>query len=87
MIADSTGPFNFFGRAPSLNKVGTVAFVAGKDGIDGGTFGIYSGNGGALTTLADLSGPFSCLSDFNFYQPSINASGMVAIGARKAAAI
>ena len=77
-IADSSGPFNYFGAAPSLNEVGRVAFVAGVNGIDGGVFGIYSGNGGPLTTIADLSGPFSYLGDFNFGQPSINGSGSVA---------
>ena len=58
-----------------------MAFVAGVGGIDGGVFGIYSGNGGALTTIADLSGPFSYLGDFNSLQPSINVSGMVAFTA------
>ena len=77
-IADSTGPFNYFGAAPSLNNAGTVAFAAGVNGRDGGVFGIYSGNGGSLKTIADLSGPFSYLGDFDTYQPSINASGMVA---------
>ena len=81
MIADSSGPLNYFGSAPSLNKAGTVAFVAGVGGSNGGTFGIYSGNGGPLTTIADIAGPFSYLGDFNSYQPSINASGTVAFGA------
>ena len=64
-----------------LNNDGTVAFVAGTNGRDGGVFGIYKGNGGLLTTIADLSGPFSSLGDFDFLQPSINASGIVAFGA------
>ena len=77
-IADSTGPFNYFGAAPSLNEAGTVAFVAGKNGGDGGAFGIYKGNGGVLTTIADLSGPFSAFSnDFISNQPSINDAGDV----------
>ena len=80
-IVDNSGPLNFFGSVPSLNSAGTVAFVAGVGGEDGGTFGIYKGNGGPLTTIADLSGPFSYLGGFNSYQPSINASGMVAFGA------
>ena len=80
-IVDSTGPFNYFGSAPSLNGVGRVAFAAGVNGRDGGVFGIYSGNGGALTTIADLAGPFSYLGDFDTYLPSINASGMVAFSA------
>ena len=45
-IADSSGAFNNFGSAPSLNSDGTVAFVAGTNGRDGGVFGIYKGNGG-----------------------------------------
>lgn len=77
-IVDGSGTFNYFGSAPSLNDNDRVAFVAGKDGIDGGVFGIYTGNGGTLTTIADLSGPFSYLGDFDLYQPSINDSGMVA---------
>ena len=77
-IVDSTGPFNYFGAAPSLSEAGTVAFVAGKNGQDGGVFGIYKGGGGALTTIADISGPFSSLGGFNFNQPSLNNSGTVA---------
>ena len=80
-IVDSSSPFNYFGDAPSINSAGRVAFVAGVNGIDGGTYGIYSGNGGPLTTIADLSGPYSYLGDFYSYQPSINASGMVAFSA------
>ncbi len=77
-IADSSGPFNYFGAAPSINAAGSVAFVAGVNGIDGGVFGIYTGDGGPLTTIADLSGPFNYVGDFNFPQPSINGSGTVA---------
>ena len=77
-IADSTGPLNYFGTAPSLNNAGTVAFAAGKNGQDGGVFGIYKGNGGALTTIADVSGPFSYFGDFYFNPPSINGAGNVA---------
>ena len=77
-IVDSSGALNYLGTTPSLNDAGTVAFVAGKDGIDGGTFGIYSGNGGPLTTIADAAGPFSSFGDFYSGQPSINDSGTVA---------
>ena len=80
-IADNSGPLNYFGAVPSLNSAGSVAFVAGVGGENGGTFGIYSGNGGPLTTIADISGPFSSFGDFNYYLPSINASGMVAFSA------
>ena len=79
-IVDSTGHFNYFGSAPSLNEAGTVAFAAGIAGQDGGIFGIYTGNGGSLTTIADISGPFSSFSfnDFTSNPPSINDSGTVA---------
>ncbi len=77
-IADNSGPFNYFSRAPSINEAGTVAFNAGIGGIDGGVFGIYTGRGGPLTTIADLTGPFSYLGDFYDYLPAINASGTVA---------
>ncbi len=77
-VADSSGSFNYFSRAPSINEAGTVAFNAGNGGIDGGVFGIYTGNGGSLTTIADLAGPFSYVGDFNFNPPSINTSGTVA---------
>ena len=78
LIADNSGPLNYFGWAPSINGTGTVAFTAGVGGPNGGVFGIYSGNGGQLTTIADLSGPFSYLGDFNSSQPSINGAGNVA---------
>ena len=80
-IADSSGLFNYFGSAPSLNEAGTVAFAAGTNGQDGGVFGIYKGSGGALTTIADLSGPYSYLFGFNDFQPSINYAGLVAFNA------
>ncbi len=60
-IVDSAGPLKSFGFAPSMNAVGTVAFVAGVGDIDSGGFGIYTGNGGPLTTIADISGPFQPL--------------------------
>ena len=59
-------------------NAGKVAFVAGIGDIDSGGYGIYAGNGGMLTTIADLSGPFNYFSDFYFNQPSINDSGTVA---------
>ena len=79
-IVDNSGTLNYFGATPSLNDSGRVAFVAGIEGIDGHTYGIYSGNGGPLITIADLSGPFSSFSynSFTSNQPSINDSGSVA---------
>ncbi len=75
-IADRTGPLKVFNNEPSINDAGTVAFVAGIGDIDSGAYGIYSGNGGPLTTIADLSGLYSY---FDLYSPSsINDSGTVA---------
>ncbi len=71
-IADSTGVFGDFGvvPSPSLNAVGTVAFVAN---LDNGRQGVFTGNGGPITTVFTTL-PFP---DF-FGYPSINAAGTVA---------
>lgn len=76
-IADTSGEFNSFGFF-SINDSGAVAFQATVDGAGGGG-GIYSGSGGAITTIADGN-------DFRpnvFGQfPSINNSGTVAFTAQ-----
>ena len=65
-VADSSGFLKSFGKTPSINGAGGVAFSAGVGDLDSGTFGIYSGNGGPLTTIADISGPFSSFSFNDF---------------------
>ena len=70
-VADSTGPFRDFSPV-SLNRSGTVAFVAR---FDGSGAGVFTGNGGALTTIATAATP-----PFGnpFNPPSINQAGTVA---------
>jgi hypothetical protein len=72
-IADSSGPISVFG-VPALNVGGTVAF---RTSLDAGGQAIYTGNGGALTSVADtLSGPYG-----GFGDPVINGGGSVAFRA------
>lgn len=52
LIADSGGPVSELADVVSINKSGTVAFAGKKQGVS--TFGIYTGNGGATATIADL---------------------------------
>jgi hypothetical protein len=70
-IVDDSGPFdtNDFGGA-SINNSGVVAFKGARDGVHG----IYTGSGGAITTIADMSGPYNGVS----YSASINDAGVVA---------
>ena len=72
LIADSTGPFRDFGSepSPSLSEAGTVAFVAN---LDDGSFGVFRGNGGLVTTIATNPLPLG-----GFWYPSINQAGTVA---------
>ncbi|ODS30298.1 MAG: PEP-CTERM motif protein [Candidatus Scalindua rubra] len=72
-ISGTSCSFSGFG-SPSINDSGTVAFWAD---LDAGGSGIFTGNGGSLTTIADTSGS---LSGFNG-TPSINDSGTVAFWA------
>ena len=78
-IADSNDPqfssFEYNGT-PAVNNNGTVAFGAT---LVGGASGIFAGDGGALTTLVDTSGPFA---EFYFEDVAINSSGTVAFRAR-----
>jgi hypothetical protein len=68
---------DIFVRSPSLNDSGTVAFYrsffdeANQIFVDE----VATGNGGALTTVADTRGDFS---SFGFRPPSINNTGEVA---------
>jgi hypothetical protein len=77
-IADTNGPFGLLGT-PAINNLGTVVFQAV---LDGGTLdgvgpgvGIYTGSGGALTTISfDAETTNAILVS----QPSINDNGVVA---------
>ena len=72
LVADNTGPFSDFGAvpSPSLSALGTVAFNAT---LDQGGRGVFSGNGGMVTTIATTS-----LFNGAFGYPSINPAGTVA---------
>lgn len=72
-VADTSGPFRFFGHSPVINDSGTVAF---EGWLKTGKRGIFTANGGVLTTAADDSGPF-----LFFDNPAINVSGRVAFEA------
>ena len=74
-IVDLSGPFNNFG-AIDINDSGTVAFWASRDA---GGQGVFTGSGGAITTIADSSGEL-----FQFdLTPSINSAGTVAFTASR----
>lgn len=72
-IADNSGPFIDFGFpfGPSINDSGTVAFAAF---LNTGRRGVFTGSGGATTTIADSRGLFDTFSPF----VSLNDSGTVA---------
>ncbi len=67
----------FLGPAASINDSGTVAFAAV---LDAGQLGVFTGDGGALTIVADNTSQFS-----GFLSPSINDQGAVAFKADLAA--
>lgn len=67
-IVEFTGPFESTGTPAALNDSGQVAFGASFNGQPG----IFVGNGGPITTVADTSG------DFNFFGfTSIAGNGLV----------
>jgi len=70
-LIDSSGPFSRF-RGTAINDSNTVAFLAD---LDAGGSGIFTSSGGAITTVADTSGPFS---SFEVESTAINDSGTVA---------
>lgn len=74
-IADTSGPFSSFDSYPAINDPGTVVFAAR---LDDGSKGIFTGSGGATTTIADTNGP---LSGFPVGEPEINNSGTVVFNA------
>jgi len=70
-IATVGGAFQgFIGGAPAINNAGTVAFLA----ILGGSAGVFTGNGGPLTTISTGIGGINIF-------PSINDTGTVAFTA------
>jgi hypothetical protein len=77
-IASTTNGFLDIGHAAAINNSGTVAF-GGRD--DSNHFGVFTGSGGALTTVKTEGAPPSGY--FAFGDPSINASGRVAFYAEK----
>ncbi len=73
-IVEFTGPFQSTGTPATLNDAGNVAFGATNNGAPG----IFVGNGGPITTVADTSG------DFDFFGfTSINGQGVVSFFANK----
>jgi hypothetical protein len=78
-IVDDAGPFGIdFDPHLSMNDLGVVAFSAWYD--DGHARGIYTGDGGTLKTIFEVTEPSNYLG-----QPSINDSGVVAFYAQSVA--
>ena len=69
-MADSAGEFETFYGAPWINDLGVVAFAAILD--DGGS-GIFTSEGGTITTIAEQTDELQGLGT-----PSMNESGQVA---------
>jgi hypothetical protein len=70
-IADTNGPFReIFNFSSPINDQGTVAFSAI---LDTGGSGIFTGNGGAITTIAERTDP-----SFNLVTTALNNEGTVA---------
>ncbi len=67
IVENTTPAFSDLGR-PAINNQGTVAFR--------GTQGVYSGDGGSISTIDDGAGPRNAFND-----PSINDNGVLAFRA------
>lgn len=78
-IADESDSF-FSGNfsLPALNDSGTVVFRGSSDKVGEG---IFTGSGGAITTIADTQGPFFGFPDNFAKGPVINNAGTVAFNA------
>lgn len=72
-IADTEGQFSFVGLSPIINERGTVAFSAD---LDSGESGIFTNDGGAITSIVDNKGVFDSFGSY-----AINDSGTVAFDA------
>jgi hypothetical protein len=75
LIADNSlgnsNDFSNVGFEPRINNNGTVVFTAE---FLSGDFGVFTGNGGVLTTIVEGGGTLS-----SFLWPSINCAGTVAV--------
>jgi hypothetical protein len=82
-IADDSGSLNFvdvfFGPDPAIDNGGTVAFLSN---LDMGGEGIFTGTGGATTTIA-IADPSGTLGTFGTFQspPALNDEDTVAFTA------
>src|SRR5437016_3069633 len=50
-VASTTGSFSAFGGIPTINNNGVVAFLANVRASAGGGQGLFTGSGGATTTI------------------------------------
>jgi hypothetical protein len=77
LIADTSGVFTHLHSPPAINASGRVVFTG--DLAAGGS-GVFTGSGGALTTIAESGGPFLWVGG-----NTINADGTVVVWASLAA--
>jgi hypothetical protein len=70
-IDDNGGDFSDVGFEPRINDDGTVVFTADRVS---GDFGVYTGDGGILTTIVEGGGTYISL-----LGPTINCAGTVAL--------
>ena len=76
LIADSSGPLFLTNSTPlHMNDSGTVAFAAL---LDGSGVGLFTGNGGSLTTVVTGAAGFT-----GFNDPSINNNGTLAFSSQR----
>jgi hypothetical protein len=76
LIADTSGAFTYLHSPPAINASGTVVFTAD---LAAGGRGVFTGSGGALTTIAESGGLFLSIGG-----NTINAAGTVVVGAELA---
>lgn len=75
LVPGQSSPFAGLGNSPSINGSGLVAFTGGGGSVQG----TFTGNGGALTTVAQSGGSTTSGTIFGVGEyASINASGTVA---------
>jgi hypothetical protein len=71
LIADNSGEFSDVGFEPRINDSGTVVFAADRVS---GDIGVYTGDGGDLTTIVEGGNAYISL-----LGPTINCAGTVAV--------